>query len=155
MITKEHVLRSLFVPLGAIYPLPALKDGQAATVAARCGRGITEEHLENLAVRIIETRRQKTFPSTQELIEHVKAIKPPGHSRTASSGDASDRPSFEGEAPMTWVADDEAIFATLAAMYERERQCPAKAHASKYADGQGFFFPTGMFDRVAQLSPPT
>lgn len=79
MLTKEQVVRSLFDRLATVYPKPAQAIGQAEVVAARCGEGVTEEHLETLAVRIIETRKQKTFPAVQELIAHVRGIKPMGH----------------------------------------------------------------------------
>lgn len=76
MLTKEQVVRSLFDRLATVYPKPALALSQAEVVAARCADGITEEHLEGLAVRIIETRKQKTFPAVQELIAQVRSLAP-------------------------------------------------------------------------------
>ena len=155
MITKDQVLRSLFARLATIYPMPERKDGQAEMVAARCANGITEEQLENLAIRINETRKQKTFPSVQELIEMVRVMRPPGQQSSGlASKDAvgrhvniDGRVSYDGPRPMTWVLQEEPIFSTLAAMHKQELGIPAYAHSSKYAEGLGYFFPTSMFER--------
>lgn len=90
MLTKEQVVRSLFDRLATVYPKPALALSQAEVVAARCADGVTEEHLEGLAVRIIETRKQKTFPAVQELIAQVRNL-PPASANPRGSYTPNDR----------------------------------------------------------------
>ncbi len=76
MVTHEQMLSSLFAKLATVFPMPALASGQALQVAANCGPSVTEEDLNTLAGRIIESRKQKTFPSVGELITLVKSIRP-------------------------------------------------------------------------------
>jgi hypothetical protein len=64
---------------------------------------------------------------------------------------ATGRVQADGTNPMTWVEDDEPAFATLASMYEKRTGNPARPHGSKYGMGQGFFFPTELYDSYMRL----
>lgn len=74
MITAEDVAKHLIDKLAEIYPKPATWKGISKALAAACPLGATTEQLEELAGKIIETRRQRTFPEPATLLMLVKAI---------------------------------------------------------------------------------
>jgi hypothetical protein len=74
-VSEGQIKTFLFGRMSRVYGLPKNADGLAAELARYLPVGTSDEALEVLAQRIVETRKAKGFPSAAELITLVRTIR--------------------------------------------------------------------------------
>jgi hypothetical protein len=102
MITATHIKHLLLTPLAPIFGSPKSVDAIAAELAKHVPNHATEDSLEQLASRLIQTRKAKSFPSAAELIAAVRGI--PDHAKQ-STGDGYDATKYAEEGKREWQGD--------------------------------------------------
>jgi hypothetical protein len=73
-MSEAQIKTFLFGRLARVYGQPRNADGLAAELARYVPVGASDEALEALAGRIVETRKAKGFPAAAELITLVRSI---------------------------------------------------------------------------------
>lgn len=73
-MSEQRIKIFLFGRMERVYGAPRNRDGLAAELARHLPTGASDDALEALAARIVQTRKAKGFPSAAELISAVRAI---------------------------------------------------------------------------------
>lgn len=147
MISAGEIRDHLIGRLEPIFGRPKNADGLAETLVKHANERVTGRDLEDLADRLIATRKTKGFPSASELIEAVRALVPSGTAPAAIGSGIKGEIVFDGEIPMVWILADDPRWGDLVAM-AKAMEPRAKngkppnpiATTSKHAPGVGRFF---------------
>jgi hypothetical protein len=84
-MSEGQIKTFLFGRLARVYGTPKNLDGLATELARYLPTGTSDEALEVLAQRIVETRKAKGFPSAADLITLVRSIRVEAPARQGSA----------------------------------------------------------------------
>jgi hypothetical protein len=141
------LVKSAFLSrLARVYGEPRNIDGLALELSRYMPAHATEDALEATATRLIQERKAKGFPSAAELIPALRGV--PRSAGAASAQESRER--YENcAAPMEWIKRDDPRWDELCRLWRTEHNKPAFAATSKYASGEGWFFPLHHVDALA------